>query len=378
MVERVKPSVLKIVTNAGTGSGFIYNVNGQTAGVITNRHVVEGATSIEAVYEGSTYQAHHVSTDPVRDLAVIEVCCSRLFKSLRIGNYGEAKLGTQVYALGFPLGLDTLRVTAGLVSGFDYYSSVDEHWIQTDAALNPGNSGGPLVLASGDVAGVNFGGLRYDSNGQPLEGFGFAISARTVDVALPGLERTLRTVMAPTPTVPAPTPTASSGAWSFNEDTVVLSHDEENGVIELYQVRDNVRDFFIGAFFEVPYGPEVGRWTVGFMFRNSDASGDWSNWRTYISSEGYWSLTLHDIDGSFVHRNTGDVSVLSIAGEQNGITLEVSGDRATFTVNGFEVSNLDLSGGPQSGYLDVGIGFEKDDEILGYTTTIRDIIAFGD
>ena len=70
--------------------------------------------------------------------------------------------------------------------------------------------------------------------------------------------------------------------------------------------------------------------------------------------------------------------MLSIAGEQNVITLEVSGNRATFTVNGFEVSNLDLSGGPQSGYLNVGIGFEKGHEILGYTTTVWDIYAFGD
>ena len=222
MVERVKPSVLKIVASTSTGSGFIYNVNGQTASVITNRHVVEGATSIHVIYEDSTFQAEYVSTDPVRDLAVIEVCCSRSFKPLVIGDYSDAKLGSDVYALGFPLGLDTVRVTAGVVSGLDYLPDADEYWIQTDAALNPGNSGGPLVLADGEVVGVNTLGIRYSQGGRPLDGVGFAISARTVDEALPGMEKTRRAFTAPTPTVePNPRYVQGRTLWMRAEKPVI-------------------------------------------------------------------------------------------------------------------------------------------------------------
>ena len=365
MVERVKPSVLKIVTNAGTGSGFIYNVNGQTASVITNRHVVEGATSIEAVYERSTYQAQYVSTDPVRDLAVIEVCCNRSFKPLVISNYSEAKLGTDVYALGYPLGLDTVRVTAGLVSGLDYYSAADEHFIQTDAALNPGNSGGPLVLATGEVVGVNTAVRRFSQSGVPLDGVGWAISVRTVEAALPSLENGLRVVVVPTPTADA-----GQSNWI---DRIDLVH-RADGFLEEHLVRDDVRNFSIGAFFEVPHGTAVGGWTAGILFRRSAAAG---NWRLYIASNGYWSLTLQRGDGSFEHRNSGDISILSKVGEQNGLFLSTTGDRAEFSVNGQLISNLDLSGGPYSGYLAIAIEFEGDG-VLGYTTTVRDIITLVD
>ena len=370
-MERVKPSILKIVTNAGTGSGFIYNVNGQTASVITNRHVVEGATSIQAVYEGSTFQAQYVSTDPARDLAVIEVCCSTSFKALRIAYWGDAKLGTEVYALGYPLGLGTVRVTAGLVSGLDYYADADEHWIQTDAALNPGNSGGPLVMLSGEVAGVNFGGLRYDSNGQPLEGFGFAISARTIDAALPDMESTLRAVAAPSPTATAP------AKREFYKDRVDLPHDEGDGQLERYIVWEDADRFSIWAEFEVPYGPEVGAWDSGYMFRYENGSTGWTGWRIYVHSNGWWNLTLHSNDGNsekFEKRADGwlsDLSNLSTnPGESNRLQLTVTGNRGVFRVNWELVATVDLSGGPESGLLEAAIGFNTGTEVDGFTTTI--------
>ena len=373
MVERVKPSILKIVTNAGTGSGFIYNVSGQTASVITNRHVVEGATSIQAEYEGSTFHAQYVSTDPVRDLAVIEVCCSRSFRPLVIGNYGKAKLGTDVYALGYPLGLDTMRVTAGVVSGLDYLLDADEYWIQTDAAINPGNSGGPLVLADGEVIGVNTLIFRYSRDGRPLDGVGVAISARTVDEALPGLEGTLRAVVAPTPTVPVPTPNPERE--EFYLDKVELPH-EDDGQIVGYLIWENAHTFGVYADFEVPYASDVGNWTAGYMFRNVAFN---HGWRIYVHSEGRWTLALSEGSGPWNYVNEGWMPSSYFndqPGEVNQLMLTVRADDiAKFRVNRELVATLDLSSGYDGGSLFAAAGFLEGTEVLGYVTRVWGLTA---
>ena len=372
-MDRVKPSVLKIVTNAGTGSGFIYNVNGQTASVITNRHVVEGATSIEAAYEGSTFQAKYVSTDPVRDLALIEVCCSASFALLQIAHWGDAKLGAEVYALGYPLGLGTVRVTAGLVSGLDYYADADEHWIQTDAALNPGNSGGPLVLANGEVVGVNFGGLRYDSDGQPLEGFGFAISSRTIDAALPGMEKTLRAVATPIPPTPVSTPTLERG--EYYRDSVQLMH-EDDSQIAGYLIWESTHAFSVYADFEVPYASDVGEWTAGYIFRNVAFD---HGWRIYVHSEGRWTLALSEGSGPWNYVNQGLVPSSYFndqPGERNQLMLTVRADDiAKFRVNTFLVATLDLSSGYDGGNLFAAAGFLEGTEVEGYITRVWGLTA---
>ena len=373
-MERIKPSVLKIVTDLGTGSGFIYNVNGQSASVITNRHVVEGATSIQAVYEGSTFQAQYVSTDPVRDLAVLEVCCSTSFKALRIAYWGDAKLGTEVYALGYPLGLGTVRVTAGLVSGLDYYTDGDEHWIQTDAALNPGNSGGPLVLLSGEVVGVNFGGLRYDSHGQPLEGFGFAISARTIDRALPGMESTLRTVTSPAPTL-VPTP---EGEWDFSLNSLEMPHDDD-GSIELYRVFADASGFLIRADFQVPYSSDIGTWSIGFLFRQTE-----DNTFSYVAvqSTGFCIYRIRS-EGTDVDREQCYPTKLRTgSGEWNSLMLYAGANIGRLHLGHFDTGSfedreffeLDLGYG-FSGELSVAVGLLMGDEVLGYVTRVRNIRA---
>ena len=373
-MDRVKPSVLKIVTNAGTGSGFIYNVNGQTASVITNRHVVEGATSIHAVYEGSTFQAQYVSTDPARDLAVIEVCCSRSFKPLVIGDYSDAKLGSDVYALGYPLGLDTVRVTAGVVSGLDYLLAANEYWIQTDAALNPGNSGGPLVLADGEVIGVNTLGIRYSQGGRPLDGVGFAISARTVDEALPGLEGTLSAVAAPTPTAistPRATPYPSGRFRQFQLDDGAMPH-ENDGFIEEQQVSDDIRNFFVSADFEVPYSAQQGNWNFGFIFRNA-SNGNLSY--VALTQDSNHAHYLR-VDGNYSIVNSGPVHNLSLsAGSINNVALIVIEDRGWLFVNFDYVTDLDLSGSQVDGALTIATGLLANSEVPGYSTQYSNVSA---
>jgi putative serine protease PepD len=160
IVKQVLPSVVTVhVTNA-IGSGFVVSQQGY---IITNDHVVEGAGDTMSVTfsDGSTARASLVGRDPESDIAVIKVAKSNL-TPVQLGNSDAIAVGDPVLAFGSPLALEN-TVTAGIVSALDrairagdqggpvrYYAA-----IQTDAAVNQGNSGGPLVDAGGKVIGVN-------------------------------------------------------------------------------------------------------------------------------------------------------------------------------------------------------------------------------
>lgn len=159
VAEKVLPSVVTVRVTGAIGSGFVVSEDGY---VITNDHVVEGGDDAMSVSfsDGSTASAELVGRDPQSDIAVIKVAKSGL-APVAIGNSDSIAVGDPVLAFGSPLALVN-TVTAGIVSAVDrtieagdagttrYYAA-----IQTDAAVNQGNSGGPLVNASGQVIGVN-------------------------------------------------------------------------------------------------------------------------------------------------------------------------------------------------------------------------------
>jgi 2-alkenal reductase len=156
--------------------------------IVTNNHVVEGATFIEVSFtNGLVVQAKDVITDPDSDLAVIKVDeIPDGVQPLPIGNSSEVQVGQRAIAIGNPFGLQT-TLTVGVVSargrtvqnrqadGGGRYSIADV--IQTDAAINPGNSGGPLFNSRGEVIGVN---TAIRSEGGTFEGVGFAVPSNTV------------------------------------------------------------------------------------------------------------------------------------------------------------------------------------------------------
>ncbi|GAA1599353.1 S1C family serine protease [Actinoplanes couchii] len=160
VAERVLPSVVTVRVSGAIGSGFVVSTDGY---VITNDHVVEGGDDGMSVSfsDGSTASAKLVGRDPESDVAVIKVAKNGL-TPVALGNSDEIAVGDSVLAFGSPLALVN-TVTYGIVSAVDrtiqagesggttrYYAA-----IQTDAAVNQGNSGGPLVTASGQVIGVN-------------------------------------------------------------------------------------------------------------------------------------------------------------------------------------------------------------------------------
>jgi S1-C subfamily serine protease len=171
----------------GQGSGFVFDAEGH---IVTNDHVVEGAEGVSVrFWDGSTYDATVVGTDPSTDLAVIKVeAPASVLVPLTLGDSTQLTVGEGVVALGSPFGLEG-TVTSGIVSALNRQMTSPNNFtinnsIQTDAAINHGNSGGPLLNAAGEVVGVNTQ-IKSESGGN--DGIGFAVPSSTVSSIVPQL-----------------------------------------------------------------------------------------------------------------------------------------------------------------------------------------------
>jgi putative serine protease PepD len=167
-------------SQAAEGTGFVYDTKGD---IITNQHVVSGASSVKVKFsDGSTYNATVVGSDSATDIAVLHVSApSSKLNPLTLADSSKVAVGDGVVAIGNPFGLDG-TVTSGIVSAVAReISSPDdtpiEGAIQTDAAINHGNSGGPLLDLHGDVIGIT---SQIQSEGGGNDGVGFAVPSNTV------------------------------------------------------------------------------------------------------------------------------------------------------------------------------------------------------
>jgi putative serine protease PepD len=167
-------------TQQAQGSGFVYDDQGH---VITNQHVVDGAQSVKVtLWNGKTYNATVVGTDASTDIAVLHVDApASVLAPLSLGDSSNLQVGDGVVAIGSPFGLEG-TLTSGIVSALHRQITAPNDFaiddaIQTDAAINHGNSGGPLLDMSGRVVGVT---SQIESESGGNDGVGFAVSSNTV------------------------------------------------------------------------------------------------------------------------------------------------------------------------------------------------------
>ena len=180
MINRVRPSVVRISHSGGSGSGVIFHTDDEAAYILTNLHVIGDATiAIPVEVNNSQYfDAIRVGYNRFVDLAVLQIPCN-ICQAVPIGRLADVNVGASVVSIGYPKGAVTGNaiITRGVVSAIGPlpgYQGGDT--IQTDAALNPGNSGGPMFSLSGEVIGIN----TFKRVGVVIEGQGFAIPADTL------------------------------------------------------------------------------------------------------------------------------------------------------------------------------------------------------
>lgn len=178
LYRRVNPSVVMVLAQveegASVGTGVIFSADGY---ILTNYHVLEGGSDCLVIRDnGAQYTANYVAGDPDHDLAVLKVDAEEL-PAAEFGDSDTLTVGDPVYAIGNPLGVELPgTLTDGIVSAIDRDVLVDGRTmtlIQTNAALNSGNSGGPLINRFGQVVGINV--IKMTSKYSNVEGLGFAI-----------------------------------------------------------------------------------------------------------------------------------------------------------------------------------------------------------
>lgn len=202
-VEKVYDGVLMIRNYqnnevASTGTGFVYNIDGDYAYVMTNQHVVDNADKITLITSNDEeIDGEVLGGDSYVDIAIIKIKKYDGIKALQLGNSENAKLGDLVFTIGSPLGYEYRgSVSTGHLAGKDRLVSVStdsntsgSDWVmkvlQTDAAINPGNSGGPLMNTNGEVIGV----ISMKFVQTEVEGMGFAIPIEYVNSKIETLEK---------------------------------------------------------------------------------------------------------------------------------------------------------------------------------------------
>ena len=164
----------------GSGTGFVYKTDKKVGYILTNHHVVEGASKIKiTLSSGEEVEAEYLGSDEYSDVAVISIPKEKVLMVAKLGASSKTELGDTVFTVGSPLGSKYMgSVTRGIVSGKERQVTVDVSSgsllidvMQTDAAINPGNSGGPLVNINGEVIGITSLKLVEDE----VEGMGFAL-----------------------------------------------------------------------------------------------------------------------------------------------------------------------------------------------------------
>ena len=376
--------MVRIESGASVGSGAIFETQGQTAYVITNQHVVEGAATVNVtVNDSAHYRGTVLGTDSVRDLAVVRICCGS-FSKLSFGDASLLQPGDEVVAIGYALGLTgQASITRGIVSAMRYDTVYRSDVIQTDAAINPGNSGGPMLSMNGKILGINTFRIDESNSGRATEGLGFAVSGTTVQQQIPAL-KTARASPTPTPThrpgpTPTPTPSPFGGGslYAFGPASGELWHNPSDGYIKQEHADVWMSDLTVSATFTNPYSASSNDWDYGFIIRRSGRESTVRFITLAITSDGRWEVSWRQgarsenqeiADGRLSKFDNSE-------GGRNYVWLAAFGKRGLLYVNGDFISMLDLSAVTGAGDVAIITGAFTANEVAGAVTRFEDFVG---
>ena len=365
VVDQARKSVVHIVASTGSGSGFIVDSTGY---ILTNAHVVEGETDLTVVLDGGIRTLGKVVIlDPERDIAIVKIDRGQQ-PTLRFAT-ANPRIGEEVVALGYPRGtrpgLENMTISTGVVSAFQSRDGIN--YVQTDAAVNPGNSGGPLLDMNAQVVGMNT--WHYGDS----EGINFAIHYTVLSQRLAVMIAEANAPPTPTPTrTPTPTPRPAPEG-SFGPTDGSIEHDPEDGQIAAYWANTSLADGIIEARFFNPYASQTGNWSSGFVFRWTRSSPGNIFHSVMVTQAGRWYHFLRNESGESQSIANGfSAAIATGAFDSNHIRLIVIGGAGTLIVNGEFIATLDLSGLIETGGVYALAEYFKGDGVAGKSTQFED------
>ena len=354
VVESTRAGVVRVAGSSGAGSGFVVDPEGY---ILTNEHLLDGTGRLTVVFDnGVRLTPQVVATDAARDIALLKVESARELTVLTLAT--EAREGDEVMALGYPLDLaGGMSVTRGIVSAFRIYGGVS--YVQTDAPINQGNSGGPLLNLKGEVVGMNSRGLPN------AQGIGFAIRYDILSSRL----ALMMSSMSSDATGTAQTRIYREGETgdAFGPVSGSLDQDPNDGFIPTFDSQFDVADFVADVTFTTPHDTPGRTWSSGFLVRRSD-------WRTghivLVHKSGRWSHYLrHAGPGGYLLDQVGfSAGIKTGEDERNRVRVIASGSAGWLFVNGDYIAELDLGGLVEPGSVALVGAFFGSDELEGLST----------
>ena len=362
VVESARQSVVHVVRSAGgSGSGFIVDSAGY---ILTNEHVVSGGGRLTVILDDGTRKSASVMvSDATLDIALLKIDTPHQLPALSFAT--KAREGEQVIALGYPFSDELggeMTTTVGIVSAFRTLGGVD--YVQTDAAVNFGNSGGPLLNLRGEVVGMNTRGISKDQS----EGLNLAIH---YDLLATELWAMIIAAEAPPTATPVP---AAHPKGVFGPVNGSIPHDPNNELVEIYDSSTWLDDSVIEARFFNPYSRQEGEWDIGFLFRYGQGREYSLFHAVMIHSGGWWSHDLRT-DAEMNSRLASDYSAHIATGayDYNDIRIIVFGDEARLFVNDNYIATLDLSGLTEEGSVVIATEWFTDTGIKGKSTKFENL-----
>ncbi|MDE2938873.1 MAG: trypsin-like peptidase domain-containing protein [Chloroflexota bacterium] len=381
-IEDVRPSVIKVNTTGGQGSGVIFKVENGIAWAATNEHVVPNTlTATVTVNDVTEIQATVVGVDVQRDLAALRFTCPNC-QAASFDDSRSLNVGDPLIAVGYPLDNyqplvvveppdrviipGAASVTQGIVSAFRYDSTLDVEYVQTDTPINRGNSGGPLFSPEGSVIGLNTWGFRN------TEGMGYAILETTIQKQLPRL-----TSGNSPPQIQQKSPQLQTSLLAGP-----LSghfHHRLNNKVRTMDTGVTASDASIAALFYNPYDAASGLFAYGFRLRENIQG----SLNFVIDSQGGWTVRQRYYDGTparIIARGTA-TNLRTQDGYLNALVVVVLGNLAAFSLNG---QNLETPSGQEifnigtgSGYISIMDGYWTGSSQQGAITHYDNLRVWG-